>query len=104
MPLDISALDLAPAGGGTRLRLRVRPGARRNAILGTHGGALKLSVTAPPERGRANRAAIELLAGALGIAPAGIALVAGKSSPDKTVVVPLDPREAAARLGAVEVG
>jgi len=82
-------LDLAEVAGGTRLRLRVKPGARKNAILGTHDGALKLSVVTPPERGKANRSALKLLARTLRLAPSDIQLIAGQSSQDKTVLVPL---------------
>ena len=84
-------LDLAEVAGGTRLRLRVKPGARKNAILGTHDGALKLSVVTPPERGKANRSALKLLARTLDLAPSDIQMLAGASSQDKTVLVPLPP-------------
>jgi uncharacterized protein (TIGR00251 family) len=91
-------LELTAVAGGTRLRLRVAPGARRDAIVGPHGGALKLSVTAPPERGKANRAVVELLAAALGVAAASVQLTAGTGSPDKTALLPLSPDEVRARL------
>ena len=42
-------LELTEIDGGTRLRLRVKPGARKNAVLGVHGGDLKVGVTAVPE-------------------------------------------------------
>ena len=91
-------LELTPAAGGTRLRLRVKAGAKRDAILGRHGGALKLSVTAAPERGKANRAVLRLLAAALGIPASELRLVAGAASPDKTVFVPLAPEDVARGL------
>jgi len=81
-------LDLIAVPAGVRLRLRVRPGARRNEIVGSHGGALKLSVTAAPEKGKANQAVSRLLASALDVPPSKIEIVAGTSSSDKVVVVP----------------
>ena len=60
-------LELTPFPGGTRLRLRVKAGAKKTAILGVHGGAIKLSVAAAPERGKANRAVVKLLAEVLGL-------------------------------------
>ena len=48
--LDPGGLELDEAEGGTRMRLRVKAGARRDALLGAHAGALKLSVTAAPEK------------------------------------------------------
>ena len=91
-------LDLVEVRGGSRLRLRVKPGARRNAILGPHGGALKLSVTAAPEKGKANEAVIALLARSLAVPASALSLVSGQTSPDKTVFVPLSPGAIVERL------
>ena len=82
----------------TRLRLRVSPRAKRNAILGLRGDTLKVSVTAVPERGKANDAVVELLAEALDVSPSSIELVAGASSKDKVVEVDLAAEEIARRL------
>jgi uncharacterized protein (TIGR00251 family) len=53
------------AGDGLRLRIKVRPQARRDAITGVipdiEGEALAVSVTAAPEDGKANAAVIALL-------------------------------------------
>ena len=82
----------------TRLKLRVSPRAKRNAILGLRGDTLKVSVTAPPERGKANDAVVALLAEALGVAPSSIELVSGGASKDKVVEVDLGAEEIARRL------
>jgi uncharacterized protein (TIGR00251 family) len=82
----------------TRLRLRVSPKARKNAIQGLRGDALKLSVTAAPERGRANDAVIALLAEALDLPASSIELVSGAASKDKVVEIPLTSGEIARRL------
>ncbi len=97
-------LDLAPDGDGARLRLRVSAGASRSRLLGPHGGALKLSVKAPPERGKANREVLALVAEAFGFAPSDLALVSGETSPDKVVRLPLSPEEAARRWAAAAGG
>ena len=68
---------------GQLLQVRVHPGARRSAIEGWHGPALRVSVTASPSEGRANRAVAELLAAACGVAPSSVELVTGASSRDK---------------------
>lgn len=85
--MDLAELALTPSGEGVRLRLRVAPGARRDGVVGVHGGALKLAVRAVAERGRANEAVLRLLADALGIPAQQIALVAGGGSRDKVVAV-----------------
>jgi uncharacterized protein (TIGR00251 family) len=97
--ITFSDLELVEIPGGTRLRLRVKPGARKRAILGVHVGALKLAVTTPPERGKANRSAIRLLAEALDVAPSEIELLAGHGSRDKIVLVPLPAATLVERLG-----
>lgn len=84
-----------------RLRLRVAPGARRDALVGVHGDALKLAVRAVPEKGRANDAVLRILADALGVAPRQVSLVAGGASRDKVVAVRgLGPDEVRTRLAS----
>jgi uncharacterized protein len=87
------------AGASTRLRLRVIPGSPRACVVGRHGEAWKLRVTAPPERGKANKAVLDLLAEALAVEPAELRLVAGHSGRNKTVEVSgLSADEAERRL------
>ncbi|MCA8946615.1 MAG: DUF167 domain-containing protein, partial [Planctomycetes bacterium] len=49
MPLEVETRD-----GRLYVRLRVSPKAKRDRVNGIHGGALKLQVKDPPEKGRAN--------------------------------------------------
>jgi len=70
------------------LHVRVQPKARANAVKGWHGAALRVSVTAAPEDGRANRAVIELLAETFDVAPSSISLVRGAASRDKWFRLP----------------
>ena len=44
------------------LPVLAQPGAKRNAILGERAGALRVAVTAPPEKGKANAAIQSVLA------------------------------------------
>lgn len=70
------------------LHVRVQPKARANAVKGWHGAALRVSVTAAPEDGKANRAVIELLAETFDVAPSSINLVRGAASRDKWFRLP----------------
>jgi uncharacterized protein (TIGR00251 family) len=70
------------------LHVRVQPKARANAVKGWHGAALRVSVTAAPEDGKANRAVIDLLAETFDIAPSSINLVRGAASRDKWFRLP----------------
>jgi uncharacterized protein YggU (UPF0235/DUF167 family) len=94
------SLDLVASEGGCRLRLRVRAGASRDALDGEHDGALRVRVTVPPERGKANRRVLELLAQALGVAPTSLRLLSGESRAVKTVWVPLEPKKVRGLLPA----
>lgn len=100
MPGRFDELRLEPAtGGDLRVRVRVSPGARREAVVGLYGGALKVAVRAPPERGRANDAVIALLAHALGLPRRAVQVVAGATRRDKTVAISgLDSSEVRSRL------
>ena len=70
------------------LHVRVQPKARANVVKGWHGDALRVSVTAAPEDGRANRAVIDLLAETFDVAPSSISLVRGAASRDKWFRLP----------------
>jgi uncharacterized protein len=83
----------------TRLRLRVVPGARKPGLAGRYGEGWKVRVSAPPERGAANQAVLELLARLLGVPLGAVRLVSGQGSRDKIVVVEgLSPAQTEARL------
>ena len=96
-------LELTPFPGGNRLRLRVTAGAKKRAIVGVHGGALKLSVTAAAERGKANREVVELLAETFGLPSSAVTITSGKSSKDKIVEIALDVETLCGRLAGLEL-
>jgi len=77
-----------PSPEAVLLHVRVQPRARASAVKGWHGEALRVSVTAAPEDGRANRAVIALLAETFDIAPSSISLVRGAASRDKWFRLP----------------
>ncbi len=82
-----AALDVVDQVDGAVLAVRAQPGAKRDAIVGLHAGALKIAVTAPPEKGRANEAIVEVLADALSIARSRIELRSGATSRQKKFFV-----------------
>jgi uncharacterized protein (TIGR00251 family) len=67
-------------GRATFVSVRVQPGASRDAAAGEWNGLLKLAVSAPPQDGRANRAAIALLCELFELKPSAVTLVAGETS------------------------
>ena len=72
---------------GATFAIRVHPRAKRDAITGEVGDALKLALTAPPVEGRANQACIALLAEMLDVPRSSITIAAGQSSRNKVIQV-----------------
>ncbi len=70
-----------------RLQIQVVPGAAQSSVAGWLGDRLKLRVKAAPEKGKANAAAEALIAEALGLHKAAVRIVAGETSPRKTLEV-----------------
>jgi uncharacterized protein len=75
------------AESGIVLRIKVVPGARRNAVVGMLGDRLKLAVAAPPQAGQANKAVCKLIARTLNVPARNVALTSGASQPQKTLAV-----------------
>lgn len=71
------------AVSGAEFRLRVTPGARREALERAEDGTIRAHVTAAPEDGKANAAVAALLAMALGVAKSRLVLLRGATSRDK---------------------
>ncbi len=80
-------LDLIQRDCGVELRVQAVPGARRNAILGIRNGALRAAVTQVAEKGKANKALIDVLAKQLGLRKSQITLMSGETSPQKQYFV-----------------
>ena len=84
------------------LRVRATTKATRNAIQGRHGNAMKVSVQAPPENGKANKAIRKLLARKLDLRAAQVELKSGKTSRDKRFLIDgLNREELEARIAAL---
>jgi uncharacterized protein (TIGR00251 family) len=72
---------------GCTVSVRVHPGAKRDAVTGTHADAIKIALNAPPIDGRANDALIAFLAEHLRLPRARISLLSGASSRSKVLHV-----------------
>ena len=83
----------------TRLSVKVVPGSSRSCVAGWLGDTLKLRVSAVPERGKANAAVEALLDQALELPSGSARVVAGHTSPRKTVEIEgLSEQEVRCRL------
>jgi hypothetical protein len=78
------------------LSLRVTPKSSRSEVSGLHVAAdgqvsLAVKVTAPPDKGKANRAVIETLARATGLPKSAFAIVSGETDRHKSLLVTGNP-------------
>jgi uncharacterized protein YggU (UPF0235/DUF167 family) len=85
-----------------RISVRVRPGARADAVGGTWAGprgpALVVAVRARAVDGAANAAVVAALAAAFGLRRGDVEIVAGARARDKIVTLRGDPVELATRV------
>jgi len=72
---------------GTTFAVRVHPRAKKNAITGEVGDALKLALTAPPVDGKANEACIEFFAKLLKVPRSSVSIASGLTSRNKVIRV-----------------
>jgi uncharacterized protein (TIGR00251 family) len=70
---------------GATLQVKVHPRAKKNAIAGEVGDALKLTLTAPPVEGRGNQACISFLSELLNVPRSSVTIAAGQSSRNKVI-------------------
>ena len=90
---------LTPHSQGVILQVRAQPGARKNAVTGEHAGALKVAVSAPPEKGKANAAVAALLTEVLECKSSQIEIMSGESSREKKfLLIGISPEHLARRL------
>lgn len=83
---------VSTSADGIRLTVRLTPKASRNAISGplelpSGDSALKISITAPPESGKANAALIKVLAKAFRVPKSAIAIVQGAADRNKLLTI-----------------
>jgi uncharacterized protein (TIGR00251 family) len=85
---------------GITFAVKVHPRAKKNAITGEVGDALKLALTAPPVDGKANEACIEFFAKLLNVPRSSVTIAAGQTSRNKVVrVESLTAQQVRDRLG-----
>lgn len=80
-------IDLEEHSDGVVLPVKAHPGARRNEIRSAQNGMLRVSVTQAPEKGKANKAIIALLAKELSLRKSQIELLGGETSGQKRFLV-----------------
>ncbi|MGA7077216.1 MAG: DUF167 domain-containing protein [Terriglobales bacterium] len=94
----MAAIQNSP--NGAMFAVKVHPRAKKNAITGKVGDALKVALNAPPVDGKANAACIEFFAKLLKVSRSSVTIAAGLTSRNKVIrVVGLTAAEVRERLG-----
>jgi uncharacterized protein (TIGR00251 family) len=82
---------------GLVLAVRASPKSSRSAVLGVmptpEGSTLKVAVTAPADKGKANAAVCALLAKTFGVAKSSVVLMAGETDRRKLVRIMGNPAQ-----------
>ena len=72
---------------GVTFAIKVQPRAKKNAIRGEVGDALKVALAAPPVDGKANAACVEFLSEVLRVPRSAVMIAAGETSRNKVIRV-----------------
>jgi len=81
-PLSVRAID-----GRVRFAVRVQPRASRSEVVGVHGEALRIRLSAPPVGGAANEQLVIFLADIFAVSRRSVRILAGESSRSKLVEI-----------------
>ena len=93
-------ITLTNDDAGICFAVKVHPRAKKNAITGQVGDAIKLSLTAPAIEGRANEACIEFFAKLLKVPRSSVTIASGQASRQKVIRVSgLSAEEVSKRIG-----
>jgi uncharacterized protein len=79
--------EIRESDGGVSFAVRVQPRAKKNAIMGELGNALKIALTSPPVEGRANEACVDFFAKLLKVPRSSVTIASGLSSRNKVIRV-----------------
>ena len=79
--------EIRDTPAGATFAVKVHPRAKKNAITGEVGDALKVALTAPPVDGKANQACIEFFAKLLNVPRSSVTIAAGQTSRNKVIRV-----------------
>jgi len=80
-------LAIQKIDGGVVFMAKVVPGSSRTNISGLLGGMLKIKISAPPEKGKANQSLLKFLAKQLGVKGKDVNIISGQTSPVKQIQV-----------------
>jgi hypothetical protein len=80
-------MEIRETVAGIVIRIKAMPNAGKNSIKGVHNGMMKVALSAPPEKGKANAELESFLAGELGIGKSRVKVIKGMTSREKSVQI-----------------
>jgi uncharacterized protein len=80
-------IPIQESSGGVTFAVRLHPRAKKNAIAGELGDAIKISLAAPPIEGKANEACIEFFAKLLKVPRSSVTIASGQTNRRKVIRV-----------------
>jgi len=93
-------IPVRQTASGVSFYVKIHPRAKKNAITGELGDALKVSLTAPPLEGRANKACIEFFANLLNVPRSSVTIASGRTGRRKVLCIAgLSVEEVGKRIG-----
>ena len=75
------------SGNEVKISLRVYPNASRNEVAGFIDGVLRVKISAPPSKGKANRELITFLSRLLGVGKDSVNIIKGHTTRNKVVAI-----------------
>ncbi len=72
-----------------RIKVKVKPGSKREEVKELSPHYLEVRVSAPPEKGKANERVIELLAKHYGVRKSAVRIIRGETSREKLIEIDL---------------
>ena len=80
-------LEIKQTDKGLIIKVKVVPGSSRNRIGGLLDGALKINITAAPEKGKANKRLVQFLAEILALPKSSLTILTGQRDNHKQVQI-----------------
>ena len=74
-------------GSGAKISLSVYPNAAKNEVLGFTDGILRVKVTVPPTKGKANKELIAFLSQLLDVGKSSVNIIKGHTSRNKLIAI-----------------
>ena len=74
-------------GNDIIVKVKIVPGSSKNKIIGVYNDSLKITITAPPVEGKANKKCIAYLAKYFDVAKSKIEIISGQTSKNKLIKI-----------------